>query len=83
MCLFSANGEALSLSAELIRIFVLGDFTLFARAWGQRIENLTDARRQPKEAINRAGKLAGDEESPVIEASHLQQILPQLLLDFS
>jgi len=52
------NGEALSLSAELIRIFVL-------------------------EAINRAGKLAGDEESPVIEASHLQQILPQLLLDFS
>jgi centromere protein X len=35
------------------------------------------------EAINRAGKLAEAEASPTIEAHHLQQILPQLLLDFS
>ncbi|ELR22228.1 uncharacterized protein ACA1_035580 [Acanthamoeba castellanii str. Neff] len=35
------------------------------------------------EAINRAGKLTEAEGSTIIEAHHLQQILPQLLLDFS
>lgn len=34
------------------------------------------------EAINRAAQIAKSEGSPAIEFSHLEKILPQLLLDF-
>ncbi|KAI9108889.1 hypothetical protein K1719_020194 [Acacia pycnantha] len=53
----SANGNALKLSCELLRVFVT-------------------------EAIQRAAAIAESEGSRQIEATHLESILPQLLLDF-
>ncbi|KAG6420900.1 hypothetical protein SASPL_117444 [Salvia splendens] len=53
----TANGNALKLSCELLRVFVA-------------------------EAIQRAAAIAEAEGSLKIEATHLERILPQLLLDF-
>ncbi|KAK4799872.1 hypothetical protein SAY86_025237 [Trapa natans] len=54
----SANTNALKLSCELLRLFVI-------------------------EAIQRATTIADAEGSTRIEATHLERILPQFLLDFS
>ncbi|KAK4749650.1 hypothetical protein SAY87_027099 [Trapa incisa] len=54
----SANTNALKLSSELLRLFVI-------------------------EAIQRATTIADAEGSTRIEATHLERILPQFLLDFS
>ncbi|XP_015882399.1 protein MHF2 homolog [Ziziphus jujuba] len=53
----SANGNALKLSCELLRIFIT-------------------------EAVQRAATIAEAEGVSKIEATHLERILPQLLLDF-
>ncbi|XP_024025609.1 protein MHF2 homolog [Morus notabilis] len=53
----SANGNALKLSCEFLRIFVT-------------------------EAVQRAAAIAEAEDVSKIEATHLERILPQLLLDF-
>uniref|UniRef100_A0A7N2MNX1 Centromere protein X n=1 Tax=Quercus lobata TaxID=97700 RepID=A0A7N2MNX1_QUELO len=51
----SANGKAIKLSCELLRIFIT-------------------------EAVQRAATIAEAEGASKIEASHLERILPQLLL---
>eukprot|EP00261_Vitis_vinifera_P040876 XP_019082119.1 PREDICTED: uncharacterized protein LOC100253596 isoform X1 [Vitis vinifera] len=53
----SANANALKLSCELLRVFVI-------------------------EAVERAATIAEAEGVNKIEATHLERILPQLLLDF-
>ncbi|KAF3971663.1 hypothetical protein CMV_004758 [Castanea mollissima] len=53
----SANGKAIKLSCELLRIFIT-------------------------EAVQRAATISEAEGASKIEATHLERILPQLLLDF-
>ncbi|KAI4341364.1 hypothetical protein MLD38_026096 [Melastoma candidum] len=53
----TANANALKLSAELLRLFVV-------------------------EAVQRSAAIAEVEGATKIEATHLERILPQLLLDF-
>ena len=62
------------LTAEYLRLFVVGT------SFNQSISK--DLNSANVEAVNRAIKLAKEENSETVEVQHLQRILPQLLLDF-
>lgn len=84
LLMLKANANALKLSSELLRVFVAGLTIneeklcfLFLVPSFYFETCFLDA-----EAIQRAATIAEAEGSVKIEATHLERILPQLLLDF-
>lgn len=87
---YAANGNAVKLSCELLRNFVTGFYTNFwllnwdyvlilcvCLLWHFKKAICVEA-----EAVQRAATIAEAEGVSKIEATHLERVLPQLLLDF-
>lgn len=86
---FAANASALQVSCELLRMFVTGLYLL---------KNATASHLMPTtqihflqlnsefyfsaEAVQRSAVIAEAEGTTTIEPTHLERVLPQLLLDF-
>lgn len=81
-----ANKDALTLSADFLTLFIVGRWPLFIYLFFLSFDsgNLLMYNKIIiiTEAINRAAQVAKTEDSTTIEFSHLEKILPQLLLDF-
>ncbi|KAM0828008.1 hypothetical protein ACQ4PT_067829 [Festuca glaucescens] len=80
----TANASALQVSCELLRMFVAG---LYRRKLLQflMLTSNTDSTYSEfclAEAVQRCAVIAEAEGTTIIEPTHLERVLPQLLLDF-
>lgn len=83
----AANASALKVTCELLRIFITGssilkEGTLMLGCTYSIISSYWENLSVGVEAVQRAADIAEAEGVSQIETTHLESILPQLLLDF-
>lgn len=78
----AANAIALKMSCELLRSFVAGLYLLSLISISKVQRVFVNSHCDNAEAVQRAAAIAEAEGLNKIEATHLERVLPQLLLDF-
>ncbi|NXG39280.1 CENPX protein, partial [Dromaius novaehollandiae] len=77
------NGDALLLTAELLKVFVRGSRTLLSRGVASSPQALTPPHHSPlacvPEAAARAARQARAEDLERVDIEHVEKVLPQLV----